>query len=110
MLHRVSAGITLQMPLRHVGLLTRVRKDMIPRPILWRSTQRDLLVPLLAPFKNRIDIDHHTPIIELQVVYDIADREFAMCGAHRQFSPKYCLVVLFDTIQSLTVRFFREPP
>lgn len=82
---RIPGRVPLKIPLRHVGLVpSAVDEYPVPRTILGRARFGDFLIPFLAAAEDRVDIVYHPPVVEQQVMDQLADREpsFAALESH----------------------------
>jgi hypothetical protein len=74
--YRFAGGVRLQVTLSYVGhVIGIINHNLVPGFVLGGTAVRDLLVPLLATVKFRIDINDDTAIVKFDVVYYLSNRE-----------------------------------
>ena len=76
-------AIGFEVALRHVGRMSRaVHEYVVPGCVFWRPRAGDLLVPVLTPLEGCVDVEDDTPIVETEVVNEVADPEARFLRLH----------------------------
>jgi len=76
MADRLMAGIGFQVTFGDIGQLVALMDQyVVPGFVLWRAAQCNLLIPFFGTRELSIDIDNNAPIVEFDMMYELADKE-----------------------------------
>ena len=76
MADRFMAGIGLQVTFGDIGQLVALMDQyVVPGFVLRRAAQCNLLIPFFGSRELSIDIDNNAPIVEFDMMYELADKE-----------------------------------